>query len=108
MLFSRTTALVAMSLFVAGTSGVSAKIVKTNNPTLAKKVKSFSFCSRPVIDSVSFQPIVYFDEDSNVTAGIPFFFFPYTGLPSDIGASGNYPLWGSFGNVVSTSKGAGG
>jgi hypothetical protein len=45
---------------------------------------------------------------SNVTAGIPLFFFPYTGLPSYIGANGNKPLWGSFGNVVSTSKGAGG
>ena len=102
MLFSRTTALVAMSLFVAGTSGVSAKIVKTNNPTLAKKVKSFSFCSRPVIDSVSFQPIVYFDEDRNVTAGIPIYFFPYVGSPT------NFNYLGAFGNVVSSSKETGG
>jgi hypothetical protein len=101
MLFSRTTALVAMSLFVASASAKVAPRNKTVNPTLARKVKSFQFCSRPVIDSVSFQPIIFFDEESNTTAGIPFFFFPYNGLPSDIGGGGSFPLWGALGNIVS-------
>lgn len=104
MLFSRTTALVAMSLIAAGTSGVSATLSrhnKTVNPTLARKVKSFNFCARPVIDSVSFQPIVAFDGDSNssIDAGIPIYFFPYVGRPS-LG-NGAFPIWGALGNIVS-------
>ena len=99
MLFSRTTALVAMSLIAAGTSGVSATLSrhnKTDNPTLARKVKSFNFCARPVVDSVSFQPIVV---NSSIDAGIPIFFFPYVGQPT-LG-NGAFPIWGALGNVVS-------
>lgn len=104
MLFSRTTALVAISLFAAGISSVSATLSrhnKTVNPTLARKVKSFNFCARPVIDSASFQPIVAFDGDNNssVKAGIPIYFYPYVGEPNYTG--GTLPLWGALGNVVS-------
>jgi hypothetical protein len=117
MLFCRTAALVAMSLFAAGTSGVSAtgKIV---HPSSAKKVKSFKFCSRPVIDSVSFQPIVAFDEGqsldlnlggmNNLDGGIPLFFYPYAGPPSLEEDGSRYPNWGILGNVVSTSRKRGG
>lgn len=79
MLFSRVTALVAVSLFATAAS----KGVKSVNPTLARKVKSFQVCSRPVLDSLAFQPIVAFDPDANVTAGFPITYYPSSGFPTD-------------------------
>lgn len=68
--------------FVAGTSGVFATVDRQDSSVNPRRVKSFKFCSRPVIDSVSFQPLLRLDGDTfmnNVT--VPYLFFPYKGYP---------------------------
>eukprot|EP00624_Nannochloropsis_granulata_P003018 evm.model.NODE_25240_length_35198_cov_29.221746.8 len=90
--------------FVAGTSGVFATVDRQDSSVNPRRVKSFKFCSRPVIDSVSFQPLLHLDGDTfmnNVT--VPYLFFPYKGYPESIDS--DFPLYGAFGNILQADFG---
>ncbi|GAB5032616.1 Hypothetical protein NocV09_01000640 [Nannochloropsis oceanica] len=104
MLFSRTTALVAMGLLVAGTSSASATVDRQVRSAInPRRVKSFKFCSRPVLDSMSFQPLTRLDGDSsldNIT--IPYLFFPYNGVPDNLN---DLYLYGALGNIMAADFG---
>lgn len=60
-------------------------------------------CSRPVFDSLVFQPIVAFDPDANVTAGIPIVYYPSSGFGGAEFSPSPFTI-GVGGNIVRTMK----